>query len=201
MILAMSSIARSHQKGMSQMSTLESTTTLAPVDTTWTADPVHSNVSFEVEYAGVSTFRGSFRDFDAALEGSALSGSARVASVDVKDEQLAGHLQSPDFFDAERHPEISFRADALALADDGTVSGAGELTIKGITKPVELKGRLASAPSIDPFGRERLGLTLETAIDRNDFGVTWNAPNQSGGNYLGDEVTLKADLTFVRQAS
>jgi polyisoprenoid-binding protein YceI len=181
------------------MSTLESTTTLAPAGTTWAADPVHSNVSFEVEYAGVSTFRGSFRDFAATLEGSTLTGSARVASVDVKDEQLSGHLQSPDFFDAERHPEISFRATELALDEAGTVAGAGELTIKGVTKPVELKGRLASAPSVDPFGRERLGLSLQAAIDRNEFGVAWNAPNQSGGNYLGDEVTLKADLTFVRQ--
>jgi polyisoprenoid-binding protein YceI len=179
------------------MSTLESTTTLAPAGTTWAADPVHSTVAFEVEYAGVSIFRGSFRDFDAKLDGSALTGSARVASVDVKDEQLSGHLQSPDFFDAERHPEISFHADALVLADGGTVAGSGELTIKGVTKPVELKGRLA--PSVDPFGRERLGLALETAIDRNAFGVAWNAPNQSGGNYLGDEVTLKADLAFVRQ--
>jgi polyisoprenoid-binding protein YceI len=183
------------------MSTLESTTTLAPAGTTWAADPVHSSVSFEVEYAGVSIFRGSFRDFDATLEGSTLIGSARVASVDVKDEQLSGHLQSPDFFDAERHPEIEFRADGLSVADDGTIAGPGELTIKGVTRPVELKGRLASAQSVDPFGRERLGLTLETAIDRNEFGVSWNAPNQSGGNYLGDEVTLKAELTFVRQAS
>ena len=131
------------------MSTLD-TTTIAPAGTTWVADPVHSNVAFEVEYAGVSIFRGSFRDFDATLEGSALAGS-------------------------------------------------GELTIKGVTKPVELHGRLAAAPSVDPFGRERLGLSLETAIDRNEFGVAWNAPNQSGGNYLGDEVTLKADLTFVKQ--
>jgi polyisoprenoid-binding protein YceI len=183
------------------MSALESTTTLAPAGTTWAVDPVHSNVAFEVEYAGVSIFRGSFRDFDATLEGSTLAGSARVASVDVKDEQLAGHLQSPDFFDAERHPEITFRSDQLTLAEDGTLAGAGELSIKGVTRPVELQGRLSSAPSVDPFGRERLGLTLETAIDRNEFGVAWNAPNQSGGNYLGDEVTLKADLTFVRQAS
>ncbi len=186
---------------MSQMSTLESTATLTPAGTTWSADPVHSNVSFEVEYAGVSIFRGSFRDFDATLVGSSLAGSAHVASVDVKDEQLSGHLQSPDFFDVERHPEIAFHADSLAVAEDGTLTGSGSLTIKGVTRPVELEGRLASASSIDPFGRERLWLTLETAIDRNDFGVAWNAPNQTGGNYLGDEVTLKADLTFVKQAS
>jgi polyisoprenoid-binding protein YceI len=185
---------------MSQMSTIESTT-IAPAGTTWAADPVHSDVAFEVEYAGVSTFRGSFRDFDATLEGSTLAGSARVASVDVKDEQLAGHLQSPDFFDAERHPEIAFRADTLSLDESGAVTGSGELTIKGTKNPVTLQGRLAAAPSVDPFGRERLGLTLETAIDRNAYGVAWNAPNQSGGNYLGDEVVLKADLALVRQES
>ncbi len=179
------------------MSTIE-TTTFAPAGT-WTADPVHSNVSFEVEYAGVSTFRGSFRDFGAQLEGSTLTGSARVASVDVKDEQLDGHLQSPDFFDAERFPEIAFRAETLELGDDGSVTGSGELTIKGVTAPVELKGRLASAPTVDPFGRERLGLVLETSVDRNEFGVSWNAPNQSGGNYLGDEVKLVAELTFGKQ--
>src|SRR5256885_5011437 len=174
--------------------------TTARAGTRGAADPVHSNVAFEVEYAGVSIFRGSFRDFDATLEGSSLAGSARVASVDVKDEQLSGHLQSPDFFDAERHPEISFRADQLKLTDGGTVAGSGELTIKGVTKPVELQGRLAAAPGVDPFGRERLGLSLETAIDRNEFGVAWDAPDQSGGNYPGDQVTLNADLTLVRQA-
>jgi len=152
------------------MSTLESTT-IAPVGTAWAADPVHSDVAFEVEYAGVSIFRGSFRDFDATLEGSTLAGSARVASVDVKDEQLSGHLQSPDFFDAERHPEISFRADELVVADGGAIAGPGELTIKGVTKPVELNGRLGSAPTVDPFGRERIGLALGTAIARNEIGV------------------------------
>ena len=180
------------------MSTI-TTTKSAPAGT-WSADPVHSHVSFEVAYAGTNTFRGGFREYAVTLQDGALEGSAQVASVDVKDEQLSGHLQSPDFFDAERYPEISFRAGELKLTDGGTVAGPGELTIKGVTKPVELQGRLAAAPSVDPFGRERLGLSLETAIDRNEFGVAWNAPNQSGGNYLGDEVTLKADLTFVRQA-
>src|SRR5438132_11853786 len=136
------------------MSVIEATKPFVPAGT-WTADPVHSNVAFEVGYAGVNTFRGSFREFTATLSGDSLAGSAKVASVDVKDEQLNGHLQTPDFFDAERHPEISFRADRLVLDDAGAVTGAGELTIKGVTKPVELKGRLASAPSVDPFGRAR----------------------------------------------
>jgi polyisoprenoid-binding protein YceI len=181
------------------MTTLQSTTTLVPTGTSWVADPVHSTVSFEVEYAGVSTFRGSVRDFEAVLEGSTLTGSAKVASVDVKDEQLAAHLQSPDFFDAERYPEITFRAERLALDEDGRVSGSGELTIKGVMRPVSLSGRIAAAPAVDPFGRERLGLRLEAVVDRTEFGVAWNAPNQSGGNYLGDEVALQADLSFVRQ--
>src|SRR6266536_1538397 len=144
------------------MSVTESSTKqLAPAGT-WAADKVHSNVSFEVAYSGVNTFRGSFSDFAASLNGESLEGTAKVASVDVKDEQLSGHLLAPDFFDAERYPEI---------------------TIKGVTKPIELTGRIAEAPSTDPFGRERLGLSLESTVDRTDFGVNWNAPNQSGGDY------------------
>jgi polyisoprenoid-binding protein YceI len=168
------------------MSTIE---TFAPAGT-WSADPVHSNVSFEVGYAGVNTFRGGFKEFTATLSGDTLEGSAKVASVDVKDEQLNGHLQTPDFFDAERFPEITFRTSDLEH---------GELTIKGVTRPVAISASV-SEPNVDPFGRERVGITLEAAVDRNEFGVSWNAPNQGGGNYLGDDVTIKADLALVRQA-
>ena len=156
---------------------------------TWAADPVHSNVSFEVAYAGTNTFRGSFRDFTATLADGRLEGAAKVASVDVKDEQLNGHLQTPDFFDAERFPEITFRATDLER---------GELTIKGVTKPVELTAAV-SEPNVDPFGRERVGVKLETSVDRNEYGVSWNAPNQGGGNYLGDDVKLIAELALVKQ--
>ncbi|HET8528794.1 MAG TPA: YceI family protein [Gaiellaceae bacterium] len=179
------------------MSTI-STTPLAPAGT-WAADPVHSNVSFEVGYAGVNTFRGGFRQFTAVLSGDSLEGSAAVASVDVKDEQLNGHLQTPDFFDAQRYPEITFKATELTKAEDGTLTGSGELTIKGVTRPITLTGKIADAPATDPFGRERLGLRLEATIDRNEYGVSWNAPNQSGGNYLADDVALFAELALVRQ--
>ncbi|HVH50660.1 MAG TPA: YceI family protein [Gaiellaceae bacterium] len=171
------------------MAAVESITT-APAGT-WQADPVHSHVAFEVTYAGVNTFRGSFGDYTATLTDGTLEGSAKVASVDVKDEQLNGHMQSPDFFDAERFPEITFRSDDLKQ---------GELTIKGVTRPVELTTTI-SAPNVDPFGREHLGIRLETTIDRNDFGVSWNAPNQGEGNYLGDDVKLVAELAFLRAAS
>jgi polyisoprenoid-binding protein YceI len=168
------------------MSTI--TTKSAPAGV-WSLDPVHSSVSFEIAYAGVSTFRGTFGDFSATLADGVLEGSAEVGSVDVKDEQLNGHLQSPDFFDAERFPEISFRTSDFER---------GELTIKGVTRSVELTGSI-SEPNVDPFGREKVGITLETTIDRNDFGVSWNAPNQGGGNYLGDEVRIIAELALVRQ--
>src|SRR5438046_4409996 len=154
---------------------------------TWAADPVHSNVSFEVAYAGTNTFRGSFRDFNATLADGSLEGAAKVASIDVKDEQLNGHLQTPDFFDAERFPEISFRATDL---------DRGELTIKGVTRPVELTGSV-SEPNVDPFGRERVGIKLETTVDRNEFGVSWNSPNQGGGTHPGDHRTPIAELAFV----
>jgi len=169
------------------MSTI-TTQKIAPAGS-WSADPVHSHVSFEIAYAGTSTFRGGFHDYSATLRDGVLEGSAKVASVDVKDEQLNGHLQTPDFFDAERFPEISFRTTDLEH---------GELTIKGVTRPVEISASV-SEPNTDPFGRERVGITLEATIDRNEFGVSWNAPNQGGGDYLGAEVTIRAELALVKQ--
>src|SRR5262249_15865206 len=171
---------------------LMSTTTFtsAPAGT-WSADPVHSHLQFEIDYAGTNIFRGGFDDYTATVEDGVLEGVAKVASVDVKDEQLNGHLQTPDFFDAERFPEISFRTSDLET---------GELTIKGVTRPVTITSKV-SAPNTDPFGRERVGIALEAKVDRTEFGMNWNAPNQGGGNYLGDDVTIKADLALVRQAA
>jgi polyisoprenoid-binding protein YceI len=183
------------------MSVIENTAELAPAGT-WAADPVHSTVSFEVAYAGTSTFRGSFTEFAATLAGGAeptLEGTAKVASVDVEDEQLSAHLQTPDFFDAQRFPEIEFRATELRRLAGDRVAGAGRLTIKGATRPVALEGTVSPAPVTDPFGRERLGLRLDATIDRAQYGVSWNAPNQSGGDYLADEVALHAELSLVRQ--
>jgi polyisoprenoid-binding protein YceI len=164
------------------------TFTSAPAGT-WAADPVHSNVAFELAYAGTNVFRGGFNEYGVTLENGVLAGSATVASVDVKDEQLSGHLQTPDFFDAERFPEITFTTSDLET---------GELTIKGVTRPVKIEATV-SEPNVDPFGRERVGIKLSATVDRNEYGVSWNAPNQGGGNYLGDDVTIIADLALVRQ--
>jgi polyisoprenoid-binding protein YceI len=127
-----------------------------------------------------------------------LVGSAKVASVDVKDENLSAHLQAPDFFDAERHPELKFESTGIELSQ-GAVTVPGELTIKGVTRPVELNGTVAE-PLVDPYGRERIGLRLETAIDRTDFGVDWNNELPNGEPALGNEVSLAADLYFTKEA-
>src|SRR5688572_20079365 len=137
---------------------------------TWELDPVHSSIGFEVPYLS-GTFKGQFRDAQAKLvvdDGKAsLEGLARVASVDVKDENLSAHLQSPDFFDAERHPELRFGAQDIRLDGDGKVSVDGELTIKGVTKPVAVIGTV-TAPIADPYGNDRIGLNLTTSVDRTD---------------------------------
>lgn len=178
------------------MSTIEST--IAPAGT-WALDPVHSTVGFEIAYLA-GTFKGQFRDVAAQLDvgenGARLAGSARVASVDVKDENLAAHLQSPDFFDAENHPELQFSAADIAI-DDGTVTVEGEITIKGVTKPTIVTGTVAG-PLTDPYGRERIGLAVSTTVDRTDFGVSWNTPLPDGKQALADEVRILGELAFVR---
>jgi polyisoprenoid-binding protein YceI len=127
-----------------------------------------------------------------------LEGTAKVESVDVKDENLAAHLQSPDFFDSERHPELRFTADDIDL-DSETVTARGELTIKGVTRPVEVTGTL-TAPIVDAYDRERIGLELSASVDRHEFGVSWNIPLPSGEPAVGDEVTIVTELYFIKAA-
>jgi polyisoprenoid-binding protein YceI len=184
------------------VSVIETTQEIAPAGT-WVADPVHSSVAFEVVHSGISSFRGGFADYDATLVGGReprLSGSARVAGVTVSDENLTGHLQSPDFFDAQRFPEIAFEADELTRRENGEVEARGSITIKGVTQPVELTGRI-NGPVADAYGNERLGVRLETTIDRTAFGINWNAPLPGGGNMLADDVKLTAELELVRKAA
>jgi polyisoprenoid-binding protein YceI len=176
------------------------TLTLAPAGT-WTVDPVHSTVGFEIPYMA-GTFRGTFREIDARLDvdgdRARLEGSARVASVDVKDENLSAHLQSPDFFDAERYPELRFSADEIRVEGE-RVSVPGEITIKGVTRPVEVTGTVAG-PITDPYGGERIGLSLTATVDRTDFGVDWNNPLPNGEPALSHEVTILTDLQLVKAA-
>lgn len=163
---------------------------------TWTVDKVHSSVGFELDHM-VSTFRGRFEDYDVELADGTLAGAVRVASVRVYDENLEAHLQSPEFFDAERHPELRFESRELSVEDDGALTLEGELTIKGITKPVTATGRYAFVEA-DMAGGERVGLRLETTVDRREFDLNWNAPLPKGGLALGNDVTIVVALELVK---
>jgi len=178
------------------MAVLTKSRTALPAGT-WQLDPVHSTIGFELPYLA-GTFRGHFADVDAKLTAESLSGSARVASVDVKDENLAAHLQSPEFFDVERHPELTFASAAIDRSGD-ELKVAGEITIRGTTKPVELAGTI-SDPTTDAFGNERVNVRLEATVDRTDFGLNWNMPLPNGRPALQNEVTLVAELYFVQGA-
>jgi polyisoprenoid-binding protein YceI len=177
------------------MSTIEQTKQGIPTGA-WKADTVHSRVAFEVPYA-VATFSGEVPEFTATLEDGELTGVARIESIQVKEENLQAHLLSPEFFDAERHPEVTFKSHEIHR-DGDNVEIDGEVTIKGITQPATLTG-IATGPAIDHFGTKRFGLTLTTVVDRTKFDINWNMPLPNGKPALANEVTLKADLTLVGQ--
>jgi polyisoprenoid-binding protein YceI len=165
---------------------------------TYQADRVHSHVGFEVQYMGIGTFSGSVQEFEASLADGRLSGSAQISSVVTKDENLSAHLLSPEFFDAERYPTLTFSTSEASVEGD-QVRFEGEITIKGVTRPAVLTGTVVG-PVSDPYGNARYGLDLETTIDRTQFGITWNAGMPDGTKALSDEVTLKADLSLVKAA-
>ncbi len=164
---------------------------------TWQVDKVHSNIGFAVDYMA-GTFYGTFSDFDAAVTDGVLNGSAKVASVQVKDENLAAHLQGPDFFDAQAHPELTFTSNAIDR-DGDRITIDGEVTLKGHTETAEITG-VISDPMADPYGGERFGLTMQTTVDRDKFGVSWNNPLPSGEPALSGEVTITAELQLSKQA-
>jgi polyisoprenoid-binding protein YceI len=165
---------------------------------TWIADPIHSSIGFAVQHMGVIPFRGGFETFEAELADGKLSGSARVETIETDDENLTGHLLSPEFFDADRHPVLRFESTEIRREGD-RVTIEGLLTLKGESRPVELRGTV-TGPLADPYGGARLGLELETTIDRTEFGIDWNAELPSGGQVLANEVELTAELELVQQA-
>jgi polyisoprenoid-binding protein YceI len=165
-------------------------------------DPAHSNVGFAVRHMGIATVRGSFQEFEGSIsaDGGAptLEGIVRVASITTGDEQRDGHLLSPDFFDAERHPEIRFHSAIAQVADDNTIRLAGEIEIKGVTKPIELVGSVAQGGA-DPWGNERIGFEVEGTIDRRDFELRWNQTLPGGGLLVANEVKLVVSVSAVKE--
>ena len=178
------------------MSTTEPTQQALPTGT-WNADPVHSALGFSLDYMA-GTFYAAFSKFQAQLADGKLSGSADASKVEVKDTTLEGHLQSPEFFDVERYPQLTFESKEVNRSGD-EVTIVGEITIKGHTEPIELRGP-ATEPMGDQFGGERFGLKLEATVDRTKFGLNWNAPLPTGEPALSNDVRISADLQFVRAA-
>ena len=182
-----------------------STATTQPIATgTWKIDTVHSHVGFAVKHMVVSTFRGRFEDYTGSLTAGEdgtprLEGSVDVDSIVVKDENLAGHLKSPDFFDSASYPRISFVSEDLKVAEDGALEVEGELTIKGHTHRVTARGSI-SGPHVDIAGSDKLGVELEAVIDRREFGLEWNAPLPKGGFALDNDVKLGVSLELVKEA-
>jgi polyisoprenoid-binding protein YceI len=175
---------------------MSTTTALAG---TFNADPVHSSFGFAVKYQNVSNFRGSLGEVTATFADGKLEGSAKVESISiVSPEQFRAHVLSADFFDVENHPTVDFTSTDVDLADDGTATVAGDLTVRGVTKPVTATGTW-QAPSVDAFGNTRAHLQLEVTIDRTDFGLNWNMPLPSGGDALANDVTLTVDIALLQQ--
>ena len=166
---------------------------------TWSIDPAHSAVEFHVKHLGLATVKGRAPVVSGSIVGGespSLDGIVDVSSITTFDETRDAHLQSPDFFDVERHPELTFSSSTIAV-DGDSLTVDGELTIRGVTKPVSLTGAFAGAAT-DPWGNERIGIDLEAVVDRTEWDLDWNAPLPGGGFLLPDRVKLTATFSAVR---
>jgi polyisoprenoid-binding protein YceI len=172
----------------------------------WKVDPAHSSVNFGVRHMLVATTRGKFTDYDVEAkvdESDPAKSSAEVvikaASVDTGEAKRDAHLRSPDFFDVERYPDITFRSKRLVPKGEEEVELIGDLTVRDVTREVKLDGEW-SKPQKDPFGVERSGISVEGKVNRKDFGLNWSAPVEMGGIVVGDNIKLSVDVELVKQA-
>lgn len=174
------------------------TTTLEQVPTgTYALDPVHSSIGFGVKY-NIGTFRSTFDEVDAQLVDGVLTGTAEVSSINIDLEQFKGHLLAEEFFNVEVNPTITFRSTDIRLAADGTAEVDGELTIRGVTKPVTATGTYSSGG--DAHGNNRVGFDIQTTVDRREFGLNWQNPLPNGSDSLAWQVVISVDLQLVEQA-
>jgi polyisoprenoid-binding protein YceI len=171
---------------------------------TWVIDPIHSSVGFEVKHMMISTVRGHFKQYEGTLEAaedyhdSRVSGRAYVASIDTGSADRDTHLLAPDFFDAEHFPEITFESTAIEHMVLGTYRVTGDLAIKGITREIEVEASVEGSAE-DPWGNDRVGIAVRGAIDRTDFGLTWQQSLANGGLLVGEQVALRLDISAVRE--
>jgi polyisoprenoid-binding protein YceI len=184
---------------------MSTVTAPSTVTGTYVIDPVHSRIGFVARHAMVTKVRGSFNEFEGSgyfdadhPENSHLELVIKAASIDTGNADRDGHLRSNDFFDMDEYPEITFRSTSVEQIGDAEYRVTGDLTIKGVTKPVTVDFHYTGAAT-DPFGNHRIGLEGTTTINRKDWGLTWNAPLETGGVLVGDKVTLEFDVSAIRQ--
>ena len=176
------------------------TTATTPLAGRYVADPIHSSFGFAVKHMGVNTFRGTLSDVEVSLTDGVLEGRAQAESISINNPpEFRAHVLGEDFFDAANHPEVVFRSTDLDLADDGTATLKGELTIRGITREVDATGTW-TGPAENPMGVQVIALEASADIDRTAYGITWNMPLPKGGNILGEQVKLVAHLELQLQA-
>ena len=173
---------------------------------TWNLDTAHSSVEFAIKHMVIASTKGRFTDYsvdanvdDANLANSAASVRINVASIDTRDEKRDAHLRSADFFDVENHPAITFTSKRLEAKGGSDYKVIGDLTIRGVTQEVALDAEV-SGPVKDPWGGTRMGLSATGKVSRKDFGLVYNAPLETGGFLIGDDVKLSIDAEFVRAA-
>jgi polyisoprenoid-binding protein YceI len=171
----------------------------------WNVDPAHSSVEFQVKHLGIATVKGHFHEFAGGLEIAAdgvptrAYGTVKAASVDTREEQRDAHLRSPDFFDVENHPELTFESTAIEAVEESTYTVTGDLTIHGVTRPVSFEAELQGLEQ-DPWGNERVALEVRGQISRGDFGMTFNQALGSGNMLVADKVKIAIDISAIRAA-
>jgi len=176
------------------------------IATKWSIDPMHSEVQFKVKHLVISTVTGSFQNFEGTVEtdgddfsDAKISFSLDVASINTNQEQRDGHLKGADFFDAERFPRIQFESTSVTKEGDDEYAVTGNLTVKGITKPVTLKvehGGIAT----DFYGNTKAGFEVDGKINRKEFGLTWDGVTEAGSIVVGEDVKLHANIQLAKQA-
>jgi polyisoprenoid-binding protein YceI len=190
-----------HTKELSMSILTQTPATVIPAGE-WAIDPVWSSLEFEVEKLGLVTIKGRVPGFAGTIRGGespSIEGTVDPSSITTFDETRDGHLQSPDFFDTQRYPELRFESTSVRSRGDDELVVEGNLTIKGITKPVRLHGTYVGAGT-DPLDNDRIAVELEGTVDRTEFGLEWNAPLPGGGFLLPNDVVLKATFAAVRAA-
>jgi polyisoprenoid-binding protein YceI len=181
---------------------MSTTQTLVPVGT-WNVDPTHTVVEFGIKHLMITTIKGQFTElegsFTTAEDGTATAeGSVKTASINTNEAKRDEHLRSPDFFDAEKYPDITFRSSSVEHAGGNNYVVHGDLTIHGVTRPFAWDTTVTGVAN-DPWGNERVGIELRGTVNPPEFGMDWNAELESGGNLVGDKADVTVNVEAVKQ--